>query len=198
MASVSVPQDLWREKYKCVLLFEGIGVRQILRKKCGTDTLYRMPHIGSKAWTGLKTTVQKTNNQQPALHPCPTSLTCFWAMTTWSEPGRVCFAGACMITARYRPDWATARGRRALWERLAKGTDFPFSQALKFWGHYTQLLYTFLWPAQKSCDSWYVHPVQKCRTEAFHLACCSGDRSSSVFQNSLFRNKLGMCHCPLQ
>lgn len=142
MAPVSVPQDLWREKYKCVLLFEGIGVRQILRKKCCTDILYRMPHIGSKALTGLETTVQKTNNQQPALHTCPTSLMFFWATTPWPEPGRVCFAGACTITVCYRPDWATARGRRALWEEAGQGYSLFCFTSFKILGPlYTIIVY---------------------------------------------------------
>jgi len=36
MAPVSVPRDLQRENYKCVLLFEGISVRKITESQNGT------------------------------------------------------------------------------------------------------------------------------------------------------------------
>lgn len=62
---------------------------------------------------------------------------------------------------------------------------------------YTNLVYAPS-PAQKSCDSCYVHPVLKQGLEPFNLICCSGDWKTSILQNSLFRNKLCMCHCSLQ
>lgn len=53
------------EKYKCVLLFEGIWVRQIHRNKWCTGVLYRWILTDSMAWTGLETTVQKIARSQP-------------------------------------------------------------------------------------------------------------------------------------